>query len=697
MDDDPFSSLNATNIFENASSFSEFTQKIRPVKPEVGFQDAGLECELKNLDSIYNGKGERVLLRSGKKFHVERDREPAAYQSAIVRTQFWNRQGEEEYIELEIRSPHMKAALKDVIPEFKDFAIDLKHITIRNEPRCLFHFRNELFTFGVNLEPNSDAQKHLSFLLEYMQQELNAEIYSWTVMVEFELLFDSGNPSLEFPNLWMAFKPGDLIYIPAHRPTEPVAKVLEFDTMSRSCKCSKPWCVRYHRWSVRGYCVNYDGEKFGYDTAIAEIKYYEGYRALKELAVVPLQYHPDQHKIRAPHIARGKKFVDLQGRHHRRHTGTANALGKDRNSTLFGEEDFFPIQMTWINGRVVIDCKTFCEARPSHSIDLVTGKPLFKDKNCSSADFTDNQLIICHYEVAGFALNEKKWGFFHVDNLDEIQFDDNVFTSSLMLRPQIKKMILSLVKVHENEHVGFDDIISGKGKGMIFLLHGEPGVGKTLTAESVADHCKKPLLRIDASVLGTSAASVESSLAASFQLAERWKCVILLDEADVFLEQRSSSDLERNSLVAVFLRVLEYYEGILFLTTNRLESFDRAFKSRVHLAIHLPKLDVTSRRSIWETFLSMASDSDRHLLAENGALGEFSLVDLNGRQIKNVVRIAKARAESEGKPITKEFVDEALDAMRAFDEEMDGRSRKASDSDGGADDQGSAKRRRIGM
>jgi hypothetical protein len=44
--------------------------------------------------------------------------------------------------------------------------------------------------------------------------------------------------------------------------------------------------------------------------------------------------------------------------------------------------------------------------------------------------------------------------------------------------------------------------------------------------------------------------------------------VILLDEADVFMQSRDSKSLERNKFVAIFLRLLEYFEGILFLTTN---------------------------------------------------------------------------------------------------------------------------------
>lgn len=43
----------------------------------------------------------------------------------------------------------------------------------------------------------------------------------------------------------------------------------------------------------------------------------------------------------------------------------------------------------------------------------------------------------------------------------------------------------------------------------------------------------------------------------------------MLDEAEVFLEERTQADLQRNALVSVFLRALEYYDGILILTTNR--------------------------------------------------------------------------------------------------------------------------------
>lgn len=70
-----------------------------------------------------------------------------------------------------------------------------------------------------------------------------------------------------------------------------------------------------------------------------------------------------------------------------------------------------------------------------------------------------------------------------------------------------------------------------------------------------------------------------------FNLAERWGVIMLIDEADMYMEQRRAQDHERNHLVAGFLRALEYYRGILFLSTNRVGTFDEAFTSRIHIQI----------------------------------------------------------------------------------------------------------------
>ena len=149
----------------------------------------------------------------------------------------------------------------------------------------------------------------------------------------------------------------------------------------------------------------------------------------------------------------------------------------------------------------------------------------------------------------------------------------------MVLGSKQKDLIHALVKQHSRRAETFDDIVAGKGKGLIGLFCGGPGCGKTLTAEAVADLTRVPLYVISAGELGVHPVSVEQQLIKIFDLAEMWKAVILLDEADVFLQQRTSSDLKRNALVSIFLRQLEYYKGILILTTNLLDQCDLAFES----------------------------------------------------------------------------------------------------------------------
>ena len=78
---------------------------------------------------------------------------------------------------------------------------------------------------------------------------------------------------------------------------------------------------------------------------------------------------------------------------------------------------------------------------------------------------------------------------------------------------------------------------------------------------------------VSAGELGTNPRELETFLQQILDLANRWQAVLLLDEADVFLEARTSQDLHRNALVSIFLRLLEYFQGILFLTTNRVATF----------------------------------------------------------------------------------------------------------------------------
>jgi SpoVK/Ycf46/Vps4 family AAA+-type ATPase len=112
---------------------------------------------------------------------------------------------------------------------------------------------------------------------------------------------------------------------------------------------------------------------------------------------------------------------------------------------------------------------------------------------------------------------------------------------------------------------------------------------------------------VSAGELGTTAEAVEERLPRIFKRASRWKAVLLLDEADVLLEQRSVQDIHRNALVCVFLRTLEYYPGMMFLTTNRVRQIDDAIASRIHFKLKYDNLNLEQRTNIWRDFLERAA------------------------------------------------------------------------------------------
>lgn len=240
--------------------------------------------------------------------------------------------------------------------------------------------------------------------------------------------------------------------------------------------------------------------------------------------------------------------------------------------------------------------------------------------------------------------------------MDEIEWNNNAF-ESLVLAEEQKDLVLALSQTQAAGLNIFDDVIQGKGKGMILLLTGPPGVGKTLTAESVAENMRVPLYMMSAGDLGIRPDEVEENLNSILELVAKWKAILLIDECDVFLEARSVHDLERNKLVSIFLRLLEYYEGILFLTTNRVENMDQAFQSRIHITIKYPDLTSDSRKHIWQNFLAAMNYATDFGPKD---YDELANENLNGRQIKNMVKAAQLLAVSKRETLTRKHVNVIL-------------------------------------
>lgn len=319
--------------------------------------------------------------------------------------------------------------------------------------------------------------------------------------------------------------------------------------------------------------------------------------------------------------------------------------------TSYSQYEGEMMQRTWMGprfhhatGRCMLDARTFQKMNPNYESSFHELEEHETPRNESVGTVGDSDWMISVW-MLGFSFGSKLWGEFNVENLSPIQFNTHAYDQLVLpsrtldgIEINVKGLIRSLV---ENGNLGFSDFISGKGGGIIFLLHGPPGVGKTLTAEAIADLLERPLYSISVGELGTSPDTLEEQLRTVLEVAVLWNAVPLIDEADIFLERRKTEDVERNALVSIFLRLLEYHQGVLFLTTNRVQEFDPAFHSRISVALHYPDHSKESRRQIW-TNLLLAAKVDPSIID----LDRLEEININGRQIKHAVRIALATAAS---------------------------------------------------
>lgn len=115
--------------------------------------------------------------------------------------------------------------------------------------------------------------------------------------------------------------------------------------------------------------------------------------------------------------------------------------------------------------------------------------------------------------------------------------------------------------------------------------------------------------------------------------------------------------------MSVFLQSLEYFAGTIFLTTNRIECIDRAFESRIHVSLTYPELTHEWRRKVWKNFIqSLQIDTSA---MTDGEIGRLAEMELNRRQIKNVVKMVSLLASDDGGKLKPEDLETILRIARS--------------------------------
>ncbi|KAI0450110.1 hypothetical protein F5B21DRAFT_492349, partial [Xylaria acuta] len=565
-----------------------------------------------------------------------------------------------------VQSQFLKNLLGEVFHGYEGITTNLQKLVFKS-PFHAFYHRWDLLAELANQrkDEGSDAAVHAQLLYNVLDIELREARDEINDLVK--------NEVITYHNLWAIFSPGSLVF----------ATIEDQDRvfLLRDTSYQKGYIA------LRVESIDSNGKLLGYRRTTLGICNFSGTQRITDLDVYPLKFHPSRNEVEEAVKARGETFRNMHGFHYvsykgrMLHRGNREMQRQDIDERIIVDASFHgnnsqgdtivlesldthvlapTIQVAddrHIHGPAPYRCgSSFMGEIPKPSvasdlpINISNGKRHNGSQNMETEfdiNLTPEQLLLCNSHVRGYSLKSKRWGEFDVTNLRPISWNDAAFPH-LMLPDGFKNLILSFIEGHATGEPSFDDIIEGKGLGIVMLLVGKPGVGKTLTAEAVADKVRRPLYVLSAGELGTDAEDVEDRLTSVLEMTEKWNAVLLFDECDVFLQKRSINHLAHNEVVAVFLRVLEYYRGILFMTTNRGDAIDSAFQSRIHLTLHYPDLDAVAKRGIWERLISR---SEPNSILDDQSYSRLSELPLNGRQIRNTVKISLLLANKEKTPL----------------------------------------------
>ncbi|KAL8346695.1 hypothetical protein RB598_000540 [Gaeumannomyces tritici] len=569
-------------------------------------------------------------------------------------------------LQLEIQSTSLQKAFSDITDDLATLNVHANPIVIQAPYHELYHFRKELKAACHSAKSENlrqELQLFLNFEDEHMARASNLK--------EIDNHLQLSHPTIRFEYLWALFKPHELVLLKT---------VAAASSTVQSCAVLERYWVEQggagFTWLIQVRHMEFDGEGFGVVQETFRFPAFNGVLNVDSLPAYPLSFCTDQHGVRKALAETSKAYIKLC---------KADPVGSSKTQTKGCLRDYrgpvwvsrpnarysgdyregmrlFDSPEEMISGRVLVDPAGFIRENPHLRVRIVArtlkkvagGKGKAADSVTSleehqpilDPEALEGEDSICFpATIAGYSLSTKHCGNFHVGSFHDVAWEDDESKSLLDSSERMRHVHRIAANFSYHSH-SFGYSIGGKGRGLVYLFYGPSGTGKTLTAECVAEHLHRPLYRVSGSDLGSDTSDIEASLQRAFNRIARWEAILLLDEADAFMAERGDDSLERNSLVSILLRLLEYQSGIVMLTTNREDKFDKAFRTRIHVTISFPPITQKDREIIWRS-------QPKKMGARAAALSDeewFSLseLELDGRSIKNVFHVAGLWARSDG-------------------------------------------------
>ncbi|KAI0437025.1 P-loop containing nucleoside triphosphate hydrolase protein [Xylaria telfairii] len=607
----------------------------------------GSRCEFKTYHTVPNKEGRLKVKPIVDPFeHEARGHVDNTYALVINREFTVEDQSAPKSVTLKVNSPRLLKTFRDVVGSYPSVPSDFKSpFEISNPFQMLVHYWEELDNYRKETADN-ETRMHLNLLFQFMDNEIGPERTKIMNMMK--------QGQITYLASWVIFRPGDMLY----------TTVMGHGWLLRCTKTVYEENTKIGPYfEVHCTYTDHDGKDAGRATHKITMTQKHDFGAdnpaiITELPIFPRKYVPIddlEEKLKE----RGKRFLDLRGCSVQAYDGLAQYL-KDPPWS-FWDYDMAKAQAIWLpyteTGRVVLDKATFQEDYSSKTPRITKAKA---------------ELMFCPPFAIGYSLAKKEWCRFLVENLRPVQWKPDAW-EKLILEEEQKLVLQALVTSHSYPENARDQP-EQKGKGLVILLHGTPGSGKTLSAESSAELTHRALISTSMASLDTERLSFvfEHNLRRLLQYATLWKAIVLLDEADVFLEMREekAGSAKRNALVAIFLKELEYFSGIIFLTTNRVETFDWAMKSRIHLALGFTPPGTSIRRQMWTQALETIPADELGIGDVSGTVKILADRNLNGREIYNTLNTARTIAKFERKKLLLEHVQKVLKVRDSFDKKL---------------------------
>ncbi|KAF6842178.1 hypothetical protein CMUS01_03355 [Colletotrichum musicola] len=536
-----------------------------------------------------------------------------------------------------IHSPYLSELIRDTVDYYPGQNLTGETITIHEPYGVLIHHWEKLHQILASredsLESNTNDRQtkidHLGVLVEYLTPIVKSQLEPIQRRLEQE------SPTITWHDLWYLLRPGSQSYCKWKGQwmgciVEDIHRILSDE---EDDDLPEPWKVRIWFLSMH----------WSFGTLVSasqtiDISKFEGEKKVGQLDIYPEQYFKGERK--KDFETRGDQICDMLWKGHKYANYDGELMSRKKTKykgqiilSAYGDQDPAMDEDDW--GFEMIP-EPIDQARPANDASGVL-RPLWLDPTKHSRDplTPAHKSIICPV-VPGFTLPAKTWVSAHVGNIQDLTQDE---VPEAIVSGEKMKIIKALAERQMTTKPWSADYIKNKGEGVVILLHGPPGVGKTYTVD-----------------LRTQATSLEEELTRWFKMADSWRAILLIDECDIFLERREKKDIERNAVVSAFLQKIEYFGGLLFLTTNRVGHIDDAFMSRVHAVIGFEPLDGARREKIWDSLLTKLNRERKGAIRISNGAKKFlrtpevlEYTHWNGREIRNAFQTAIALAEYEAK------------------------------------------------